>query len=299
MLLPWLCIFLIFLQFQIRFSAVMELQSLSLFLHNLCLNQIPNSAATGAALSALVCGKNFERLSDTQLYSSTGLIHLFVVSGSHLLLLQKIINHFNSFLSKKIPVYIILILLFIYAALCLFNPPVTRSFIFLFFILILNKNHQYWPKHYLLLLAGLFTLVLNYSWITSLSLQMSWLAALSLEIYSQKFKSLSLFFRQIIFYTLFTISFMSLGFPQISTIILCVLLTPALEYILFPLAILTVIFHPLEPLFALLLNGLNIVLRSFEFQTSSSHLEISTVYYFNWMVIFLCHFLLFFRKPRT
>ena len=299
MFLPWLCIFLVFLQFQIRFSAVVKLENLSLFLHSLCIDQVPNAIATRATLSALVCGQNFENLSDTQLYSSTSLIHLFVVSGSHLLLIQKVMTYFSTFFLKNSRVGILLTLLFIYAAMCLFNPPVTRSFVFIFFTLILNRKHHHWPKHYLLLIAGLFTLVLNYKWITSLSLQMSWLAALAMQIYSEKFKSLSLFFRQVIFYCLFIICFMGLGFPQASTIVLCVILTPALEYVLFPIAILTVIFHPLEPLFAALLYGLNTFLTSFEFYIRSSYLEITTVSYLNWVVIFLCHFLLFFRKPRT
>jgi predicted membrane metal-binding protein len=265
----------------------------SLFLHNLCLEQIPRSSKTHATLSALVCGKNFERLSDTQLYTSTGLIHLFVVSGSHLILIQKIL------LKIKVQTWILLLLLLIYAAMCLFNPPVTRSFIFLFFILILHRNHQYWPKHYLLLLAGLATLTLNYQWLTSLSLQMSWLAALVLEIYAVQFKSFSLLFRQTMFYSLFIVCFMGLGFPQMSTIVLCVLMTPVLEYILFPFAILTVIFHPLEALFSAFLTGLNSLLALLEFNSHASHLEIPTVSYLNWVLIFLCHFSLFFRKPRT
>ena len=263
MFLPWLFIFLLGVQLHFRFSITSELRDVSLFLHNLCLAQVPNSSTTHATLSALVCGKNFERLSDTQIYSSTGLIHLFVVSGSHLILIQKFLTKISRFFTKKLPVTLLLLFLLTYAAMCLFNPPVTRSFIFLFISIVLYQKHQYWPKHYLLLITGLFTLCLNYQWITSLSLQMSWLAALVLEIYTEKFKSYSFFFRQILFYSLFIVCFMGLGFPQFSTIVLCVLLTPLLEYILFPFAILTVIFHPLEPLFASLLLALNTFLTSF------------------------------------
>jgi predicted membrane metal-binding protein len=296
---PWLFIFLMITQFHIRFSIVSELQDMSLFLHNLCLLQIPNSSTTRATLSALVCGKNFERLSDTQIYSSTGLIHLFVVSGSHLILIQKFLTKISSLFTKKWPTTLLMLFLMTYAAMCLFNPPVTRSFIFLFMTIVLHQKHQYWPKHYLLLLAGLLTLCLNYQWVTSLSLQMSWLAALVLEIYTEKFKSFSFFFRQILFYGLFIVCFMGLGFPQFSTIVLCVLLTPVLEYILFPFAILTVIIHPLEPLFAGLLSVLNMFLSALEFSSRASYLEIPTVSFINWVLIFICHFLLFFRKPRS
>lgn len=299
MFLPWLFIFLIITQLHFRFSIASELLDMSLSLHNLCLAQIPNSSTTRSTLAALVCGKNFERLSDTQIYSSTGLIHLFVVSGSHLILIQKFLIQLSHLFTKKWPTILLLIFLFVYTAICLFNPPVTRSFIFLFFSILLYQKYQYWPKHYLLLLAGLATLSFNYQWITSLSLQMSWIAALVLEIFNDKFKSFSIFFRQILFYGLFIICFMGLGFPQFSTVVLCVLLTPFLEYILFPFAIITVILHPLEPLFSGLLTGLNFLLACFEFSSRASYLDIPTVSFMNWVIIFLCHFLLFSRKPRS
>lgn len=299
MFLPWLCIFLIIVQFHFRFSIITELHDVSLFLHNFCLAQIPNRPETRPTLSALVCGKNFENLSDAQIYSATGLIHLFVVSGSHLILLQKFLKKIIRLHAQKQFTNLSFIALLLYAAMCLFNPPVTRSLIFLFVSIQLYQRHQYWPKHYLLLLAGLITISLNYQWITSLSLQMSWLAALALEIFSEKFKNFSLIFRQILFYSLFTVCFMGLGFPQFSTIVLCVLLTPILEYILFPFAILTVIFHPLEPLFAGLLRSLNTLLTSLEFTSRSSYLEIPTITFMNWVLIFLCHYLLFMRRPRS
>ncbi len=299
MFLPWLFIILITVQLCIRFSIVTELQSISLFLHHLCLSQVPPAPLSQATLSALVCGKNFDRLSDTQIYTSTGLIHLFVVSGSHLILIQKLLNQISPLFFKKINYAVLLLVLLTYAAMCLFNPPVTRSFIFLFFSITLHRRHQYWPKHYVLLIAGLATLALNYQWMTSMSLQMSWLAALVLEIYAQKFSSTSFFVRQLIFYSLFIVCYMGLGFPQLSTIIVCVVLTPALEYILFPFAILTVMFHPFEPLFSGLLMALNTLLKSFEFYSRPSFLEVPTVTYLNWLIIFICHFLLFFRKPRT
>lgn len=284
---------MIMTQLQFRFSILSEFKGVSLFLHNFCLNQIPKSSASHDTLAALVCGKNFQSLSDTQFYASTGLIHLFVVSGSHLLLIQKVLYKI------KLNGVLLFAFLLVYCAMCLFNPPVTRSFIFLFLYLMLSRNHQYWPKHYLLLLSGLITICLNFEWVTSLSLQMSWMAALVLEIYATKFKDYSVFFRQIIFYSLFTVCFMGLGFPQFSTIILCVILTPLLEFILFPFAILTVIFHPLEPLFTSLLIGLNTLLKALEFSSRPSHLDIPTVSYMNWILIFLIHFILFFRKPRS
>lgn len=298
MVLSLFFIFLIGSQLLFRFSVVTEFLNFSFFLHQFCLNQIPKTTISEPPLSALVCGKNFERLSDMQLYTSTGLIHLFVVSGSHLIILQKILEKGLRFLQLN-SVLILFVFLFIYCAMCTFNPPVLRSFIGLILSYALMQKHRYWPKHYILLLTGLFTLALNYNWISSLSLQMSWMAALALEIHAQKFKNTSFLFRQILFYFLFCSSFMLLGFPQFSVVIVCIVLTPILEYILFPFALMTTILHFLEPGFSILIIFLNFILIHLEFRTTPSHFDTGLLISINWGIILICHFWLFSKKIKS
>lgn len=298
MLLPLSLISLLMIQLQFRFSVVEYLQRFSLFFHQKCLDQLPVSE-TSSAIAALVCGKNFEKLSEAQLYSTTGLIHLFVVSGSHLLLIQRALSSASQFILKKDFAGFIILILFVYCAVCLFNPPVLRSFIFLSLNYTLTYFHRHWPKDYVLLLAGLVALALNPPWCKSLSLQMSWIAALALEVYGLKFHRTSVFIRQILFYFLFLFCFRLLGFPEFSVVVVGVFLSPVLEYVLFPLAFLTVMFHFFEPLFSRLIHLLNDFLKLLEYYTTPSSLDLTLVITSNWVIIFTLHFLLFFRKPKS
>lgn len=292
-------VFIIFVHFEIRFSAFQMLQNLSYLLHQKCLIQIPTPTIYTPALSALVCGENFNSVSEAQLYTSTGLIHLFVVSGSHLILIQKMMKKVSLILFKKEFSIFIIIALFFYAAVCQFNPPVTRSFIFLFLSYLVYKLHRYWSSHYTLLLSGLIALIFNPDWITSLSLQMSWLAALALQMYAEKLKHTSILVQQILLYFLFLFCFRLLGFPQFSAIVVCILLTPILEYFLFPVALLVWAVPFFEPFFALLMDALNTLLNHLEYRSVPSHIDAAKALSLNWIMIFGCHFLLFFRRPKS
>lgn len=287
MLLPLLLVFLVFIELQFRFSIFNFVQPVSIFFHEKCLAQVPSFSASHEILSALVCGENFKSQATAQLYASTGLIHLFVVSGSHLLLLQKIIQKFFSHS------LIILICLLFYCAICMFNPPITRSLVYLLLGFALYRLHRRWPNDYILLIAGLISLVINPLWINSLSLQMSWLATLVLVISKTPLQ------RQILLYFLFQFCFLTLGFPEFSIILLCVIMTPVLEFILFPLALLTVAFHFFEPFFSNLMWCLNTFLQHLNYYSTRSPLLISDGKLYNWIVIFGLHFFLFSRKPKS
>ena len=290
MILIYFTLILVLIGSHLKIYPMNELQFLSHFFHQTCLNQVPSSENAQMALSALVCGENFSDRNQSRLYAATGLIHLFVVSGSHLILIQIFIEFISSRLLNLKSKWFILSVLFMYSAVCLFNPPVIRSFIFLSLMLYLRHNHSYWPRSFILLISGLFCLFLNFDFINSLSFQMSWLAALTLEIHRQKFKNTNSIFRQIIFYFIFSSSFLALGFPQFSIVIVCIVLTPVLEYILFPLAFVTVIFHVFEPLFSFIILCLNVVLHALNFESTSTQVSVNQLITVNWIIIVMCHF---------
>jgi len=299
MIFTLLLFFLTYILFQIRLSILSELLFLSRPLHESCLNLLPTNPATQATLQALVCGHNFESFKDQYLYTSSGLIHLFVVSGSHLILIYKSVD----FILKKTNLNIlrkyILIFIFFYATVCLFNPPVVRSLIGLFFFDILKIQKKYWPNDYVLLLVGLFCLMMSPLWVTSLSLQMSWLAALALELNRRYFKRLTPLLQQIPFYVLYTLTFSALGFPQVSVIVISLLFTPVLEFILLPLAFLVLIFPFFDSVFATALNILNFTLSHLELVTSSITTPFENSIALNWILIFLIHFFLYFNQIKT
>ncbi len=283
----------------IRFSVIGELTPISLFLHHKCLSYMPAESLYINSLSALVCGKNFDLLQDSYLYTSTGLIHLFVVSGSHLIVLKKIIDQISKLFLKKEFYIITILLLLVYCAVCQFNAPVVRSFCFLSLSTLLTKIHRKWSPDYILFLAGFLALSLKPEWLSSLSLQMSWLASLVLLIYQQKLQNHPLIVRQTIFYFIFSFCFRILGFPAFSITILCVLMTPILEYILFPLALLTTLLHVIEPIFAFVISTLNYILSLLSYSSTPSEHDMESVKYLNWVTIFSCHYLLFFKKEKT
>ena len=81
-------------------SSVMlkKLTSLARTTHDNCLHFLPKSSQNPQAHAALLCGENVtvEEIKSSLIRSS--LIHLFVVSGSHLLLLEEIFIFLNLYL---------------------------------------------------------------------------------------------------------------------------------------------------------------------------------------------------------
>ncbi len=299
MLLIVLLFLLTYISFQIRFSILTELHFISNSMHNICLNLLPQNPKTQATLQALICGHNFENFETAHLYTSSGLIHLFVVSGSHLILIYKTLNYFFEKLNVKKSKKYIYLILFIYAAVCLFNPPITRSLIGLFVFSFLKTKIKYWSTDYTLLLIGVICLILSPVWISSISLQMSWLAALSIEVCRRYLSSKNDLFQQIPFYLFYCITFSALGFPQFAVVVIAFFLTPVLEYILLPFAFLVLAFPFTDPAFEIMMTSLNFLLSHFELSVSLMTTPFENSISLNWILIFLIHFILHFKNYKT
>jgi len=299
----------------IRFSFLETLMPLSKKAHNLCLSLISENSSVTDSLSALVCGQNLDSFEKTSLYIQTGLIHLFVVSGSHLILmnhfLKKIMTSRQSLPCKEQALQTLFLqqpssqslffqtlrwlLLILYAAVCEFNPPVTRSLLSLIVSDYLAVKIKYWSRSYCLLLAGLISLTLQPTWVSSLGLQMSWLAALAIETNQHIFTDKKTVATQMTFFLCYLFIFALFGFPQLSVIVSSFILTPFLELILFPLAFLCLVFPFFIHIFAALEKGLLLLLQNLEFYITPStfqwvHLEI-----LNWTLIVLLHLFLHLR----
>ncbi len=283
----------------IRYSFLPELIFLTKPLHETCLNLLPHSLKTTASLQALVCGRNFQSLEAAKIYTSAGLIHLFVVSGSHLILIHKFIEFiFVKLGFKKAELYGLLVLFF-YAAICEFNAPVTRSFIGLVFVYRLKMEHKYWHKDFVLMIVGFFCLILCSTWVHSLSLQMSWLAALGIIINDRTLKYKNKLMKQLPFYILYSLTFSCLGFPQVCTVVIALFFTPVLEFILLPLAFLVLLFPFLNSVFEVVLNITNQILSKMELSTSTELTNIETTIFLNWIFILSLHIYLYFNRKKT
>lgn len=272
-----------------RFSAVSEFQFLSFPAHHFCIDQIPLTSNFQPELKALVCAENFTILSATEIYAASGLIHLFVVSGAHLVLIERILH----FLTQKFKWsrLVVFSCLFAYAFICDLNAPVCRALISFSLNQYLYSKNILWPPVTRSLIIGLLTLLLNPPWVSSLSLQMSWLAAFATSVGADFLKDRNIFFRQLVFFLLLYPTLMFMQALSLSTVLFNLFFAPVLEYILFPLALLTCLLHPFYILFDGLLGFFNLSLRLLEVDyTPAANAPPANWVMIIWLLVFTLHF---------
>lgn len=267
----------------IRISFFEFVEAISLYMHNTCLHQLPVNAAAAAELRALVCAENFSTLADSGLYVSSGLIHLFVVSGAHLLLLEKMLSNF-------VGTKTLLLFLTAYALACGMNPPVTRSlFAFALGAWLSSKNIK-WPPHLKILLVGLCTLLFNSEWILSFSLQLSWLAAFLVSACVAFFSGSTPLFRQFLFFVAMLPTLVFFQVPRPLVILLNLFFAPLLELVLFPLGLLVAAFNFLHPIFDSIILILRLTLQKMELDPQLQLRDLpGWLITFNWGLILLLH----------
>lgn len=172
----WLCILFCIIRV-LFFSSPLTINEPTFeYLHRKCLNYM-EWRDFPSIFNGLICGSKNIGPELELLFLTTGLYHLIVVSGSHLLFL-------DSLLKKVIPLQTILkwAVLFLFSLMCLFNPPILRAFIQHSLSIASQKHYLRLRSHQLILCSGLITLSLCPSLITSISLQLSWAAALCMSL---------------------------------------------------------------------------------------------------------------------
>lgn len=133
-----------------------------------CQSLLPNTAHH-ALEAALVCGISLPPGTDKQLFLDTGLIHIMVVSGAHLI-----------FLESLLPPRVRLPVLAFYCWMTGFGPPVVKAFAHR--IAESQLKPRGWTSLQAEAAAVLVTLTIWPFWITSRSLQMSWMCFLALSL---------------------------------------------------------------------------------------------------------------------
>ncbi|RYZ84817.1 MAG: hypothetical protein EOP04_17240 [Proteobacteria bacterium] len=224
-------------------------------LHQICLETVPKSLFHRESFEALVCGKNIADMHLKQLLSDTSLIHIFVVSGSHFILLR-------NFLAKALgKTSWLLIPLFGYAMVTLCQPPSLRALAFLALLDIANRRKLFLTNIQLVLLSGILCVAIYPQWIHSRSLAMSLMAALAMssadEILDRKMPApLRMFLSQSLMY--FAMGFCLWGISSLHplSILMNVLIGPLIGILLFPLGLLTLLLPPFVPIFDSAMSGL-------------------------------------------
>lgn len=134
-------------------------------------------------VEAIVCGESLISKSDRQIFERSGLIHLLVVSGSHLIVLDSLLSFF-------VPNSVRALLLLTYGAAANFQPPILRSLVFLFFNWVNEQSGLRLARWQLTTLSGFLVVPFCSTHWSLLSLCLSWCAALSLDLVAQRKRTL-------------------------------------------------------------------------------------------------------------
>ncbi len=175
-MLPVVILFLIILRIKSQ-PILFSISPVTQWLHISCLRQIPLESQWNAIYAALICGESLPDGDTKKLFIATGIMHLMVISGAHLIFIEKMWSMLPNFRCKQL---VLGIFLSLYALSSGLKPPVVRAL----FSLILhgwNKKFKlfcspYWKVQ----LSGMLCLVYQSNWAHSISLQLSWLASIGM-----------------------------------------------------------------------------------------------------------------------
>ncbi|MCY4512325.1 MAG: ComEC/Rec2 family competence protein [Bdellovibrionales bacterium] len=212
---------------------------------------------------ALICGKRLPEGLIKESFIRNGLIHLMVVSGAHLLFLERLWKKMN------LPFFQtsgIIALLTLYALTANLHPPVLRA-LFSFLLLKVSDSYKlFWNSPLITHLSGILCLIYSPSWIFSPSLHLSWLASLAQHSSPSRLK------KSLLTYIIILPICNRWQFLHPFTVFINWIVAPFIGSILFPLSLLTVLFHPLHSITDKLWEGTLKVLSLFQMFLPHSHL---------------------------
>ena len=251
--------------------------------HSQCLSLVSNHKVNQTIYDSIICG---EKLSDNLLkegLQKIGLIHLFVVSGTHLLILHRLIkfllkglspknienHHKEASLYSKGLKFLPSLLLLIYCAGCSFNPPVLRAFTYIH-LSKLNKHFKlFWTPYFTTLISIMLLVCIFPDWVKTYSLLLSWAASLAINYSNSLFKkNNNIFYTSIFVYIFLFPILISFNFLSPLSIVVNALVTPILSILLIPLlflgASLSSISFILDPVISEIIEGLSFISSTFE-----------------------------------
>jgi competence protein ComEC len=159
------------------FGLLSKLADYSKILQETC-----SGAFTEALAAAFVCGSDIANSHVENVFRQSGLVHLMVVSGGHLQIIENFILLMipERWLEHKLWRLSLLAVLISYTFFTGFQPPVVRALTSL--LLRLANSHWRWSWSGLQIqwLTGLLLLCLEPRWIFNFSFYLSWLASLGL-----------------------------------------------------------------------------------------------------------------------
>ena len=160
-------------------SLMDALGPLCRLLHQACVDRVLSSGEGlwPEVYSALLCGENLQTPRVRRVFVSVGVIHLMVISGAHLIFIEKAFGCFPKFPFKN---FILCVLLCLYALSAGLRPPVLRALFSLLLVYSIRRFKGFMSPYLRVQISGLLCLVCEGGWYQSLSLQLSWLASMGM-----------------------------------------------------------------------------------------------------------------------
>ena len=238
-------------------------------LHQICVSSCPRSIHA-EYLRAIVCGEaisSFDSNADFKsAFAQTGLIHLLVVSGSHLICLEIVVRFlaaqiFNARFFSAQKLYslsssvIIFFLLAIFVLMTGASPPALRSFIQWVLSRVSERFKWNWSRAQLVCVSGFSAAAFCQDRWSLCSLFLSWIAALALGFPTRardesvdRFKKFVASLRHALLvnssvYFAVIPALLPLGVPSMLSIICNLVFAPAMGLVLFPLSGLAFLWH--------------------------------------------------------
>lgn len=237
-------------------------------------------------IDAIICGKNLKNDKLKSIFEKTSLIHLFVVSGSHFLILNLLLE------KMQLSTFIRSILLFIFCILTGCSPPGIRGF-----LSTISQNYKsYWglfiPQDIVSFFLTILILSLNPNWIFSLSFLLSCFASLGLSASFLLKKSnpvTQLFNTQILIYFFILIPLSFIQIPHPITVVFNLVFASLIGWIIFPLCILAALIPKFVIIFDLLVSFIILLITRLS-DSIPVYVSNSLVpYKYLWLILFALH----------
>lgn len=204
------------------------------------------------SLTALLCGTDLNNKNHKELLKKSSLIHIFIVSGAHLLFLDQFLS------TLRIPLFVRFLIWLFYSVIAGWQAPVARAFLQLSLRAGLQSRGAYFPSDLIVLIVGLIGIGLFPQWSQSLSYQMSWCASLALS-YGAIFRLRPSFQKAVLTQVSIYICMAPLlyGFGSLHplSVIFNLLLGNFVAWMILPLALLAGVIPFMRPLFDACLDG--------------------------------------------
>jgi competence protein ComEC len=278
-------------------SAPDSLASLSQSLQRNCAASVPNEMKFKNLSQSFLCGTKISDSQAKEVFQETSLLHLMVVSGSHLQILCffLLLPWPLKWREKKFLKFSMGFIFIFYCLMTGFQAPLVRALV----ARGLASLNEHWKLHWdggkVQLYSGLLVLALIPEWILSFSFYLSWLASVGF-LFTPMIRKQDQFSFLLSFLNCFFIqALMSLFFQQFSVLgfLVNALAAPVIAFCLFPTSFLPILFPQLSPLsdwvwdlilrFLKFLSELSSSQINFEFDSTAMH------WYWLWILITLIH----------